>query len=53
MIQIALALGLTILLHKGDVFGPPSRPQAAMWTQPSAVTEHPFPPPSVHATAPR
>ena len=43
MIQIALALGLTILLHKGDVFGPPSRPQAAMWTQPSAGDGTPLP----------
>ena len=34
MIQVLLALGLTILLHKNDVFGPPSHPQPASWAQP-------------------
>lgn len=43
MISTVVALGLTILLHKGDVFGPPRRPPPATWTQPGGGDGTPLP----------
>lgn len=36
MIALALALGLTIVLHKGDIFQPPKPPDTRFWEHPGA-----------------
>ena len=43
MTALALALGLTITLHKVDVFGPPKRPDAALWEHAGAGDGAPVP----------
>ena len=43
MTALALALGLTIVLHKADMFGPPKRPDTALWVHPEAGDGAPAP----------
>ena len=43
MIALALALGLTIVLHEGDVFQPPKPPSMRLWEHPDAGDGAPTP----------
>ena len=43
MTILLAALGLTIVLHKADVFGPPKRPGAALWDHAGAGDGAPSP----------
>lgn len=43
MIALALMFGLTIVLHKADVFGPPKRPDAVLREHPQAGDGAPTP----------